>query len=158
MDNIFKPTKKNETNNSEGVYEGALTITAWLNDEKQNSIITDCHGNDIIVVPVSFLNDDKGEWKKSDRLLKSFIGKLKNPVMIIKEYENSFIKAVTPNKVMKFSVFFKKKPALRLGAAMDGSKVLKGISDDYYFYNSDTIRFIIFDDSVENEKKMREIL
>ena len=40
MENIFKPTKKNETNNSEGVYEGALTITAWLNDEKQNSIRT----------------------------------------------------------------------------------------------------------------------
>lgn len=154
MDNLFKPIKKNETNN----FEGTLTMTAWLSDEKQNSIVTDCHGNDIIVVPVSFLNDDNGKWKKSDRLLKSFIGKLKNPVMIIKEYENSFIEAVTPNKVMKFAVFFKKKPALRLGAATDGSKILKGISDDYYFYNSDTIRFIIFEDGVENEKKMREIL
>ena len=158
MDNIFKPIKKNETNNSEGVYEGTLTVTSWLNDGQQNTTIKDCHGNDIITIPVSFLNDDNGEWKKADKLLKSFIGKLKNPVMIIKEYENSFIKAVTPNKVMKFSVFFKKKPALRLGAAMDGSKVLKGISDDYYFYNSDTIRFIIFEDGVENEKKMMEII
>ena len=41
---------------------------------------------------------------------------------------------------------------------LHGSNLMKGISDDYYFYNSDTIRFIIFEDSVENEKKMREIL
>lgn len=155
---IFKPIKKNNANDSDGVYEGTSTITSWLNEGHQNTIIKDCHGNDIMSIPVSFLNDDKGDWKKADKLLKSFIGKLKNPVMVIKECENSFIKAVTPNKVMKFAVCFKKKPALRLGAAMDGSKVLKGISDDYYFYHSDTIRFIIFEDGVENEKKMREIL
>lgn len=158
MKDIFKPIKKNDTDKIEGVYEGSITITAWLNGKNTDATTKDCHGNEIITIPVSFLNDDNGDWKKADKLLKSFIGKLKNPVMVIREFENDFITGVTPNKVMKFGVTFKKKPALRLGATMDGSKVLKGITDNYYFYNSDTIRFMIFEDTIENEKKMMEII
>jgi hypothetical protein len=55
-------------------------------------------------------------------------------------------------------VSFKKKPSLRLGLSWDDSKILKGISDDFYYYQSDLMRLMIFEDSVENEKKMREIL
>ena len=154
MENIFKPIEKKE--NKE--FEGVMTATAWLNQTYKKETMKDCQGNEIVMLPVSFLNDDKGNWKQADKLLKSFIGKLKNPVMLVKEFDNEFIDAVTPNVVMKFATSFKKKSSLRLGASMDGSKVLKGIADDYYFYHSDTIRFMIFEDSIENEKKMREIL
>lgn len=157
MENIFKPIEKKE--NIIDDFEGVFTATAWLNDTHKKDTSKDCQGNEIMMLPVSFLNDDKGNWKQADKLLKSFIGKLKNPVMIVKEFNNEFIDAVTPDVVMKFATSFKKKPSLRLGASIDGSKVLKGISsDNYYFYHSDTIRFMIFEDSVENEKKMREIL
>jgi hypothetical protein len=155
MLDIFKPTKKDD---SEKVYEGAVTVTAWLKGNRESSVSKDCHGDDIMTIPVSFLNDDYGDWKHADKLIKSFISKLKNPVMIIKEYKNDFIEATTPDVIRKFKVTFKKKPSLRLGISFDDSKVLKGISDDFYYYQSDILRFIIFDDSVENEKKMREIL
>lgn len=154
MENIFKPIEKKE--NKE--FEGVMTATAWLNQTDKKETKKDCHDNEIVMLPVSFLNDDKGNWKQADKLLKSFIGKLKNPVMLVKEFDNGFISTITTDTIMKFATSFKKKPSLRLGASMDGSKVLKGIADDYYFYHSDTIRFMIFEDSVENEKKMREIL
>lgn len=156
MDNIFKPTKKDEP--THGAFEGTITVTAWLEGGHKNDVIKDCHGDNIKVMPVSFLNDDNGDWKQADKLLKSFIGKLKNPVMLVKEYEHDFITATTPNEIMKFAVTFKKKPSLRLGLSWDDSKVLKGISDDFYFYQSDMMRLMIFEDTVENEKKMREIL
>lgn len=157
MDNIFKPIEKKE--NTSVVFEGVVTATAWLEGNYQRGVIKDCNGDDIPIINVDFLKDDNGDWKKASKLIKSYISKLKNPVMVIKEFEHDFVKTTTPNKVMKFAVVYGKKPTLGLGISFDGSKVLKGISsDDYYFYHSDIIRFMIFDDSVEKEKKMREIL
>lgn len=158
MENIFKPIKKDNHNEMEMDFAGVATATAWLEDKNEKKIVKDCNGNDIVKIAVSYLKDDNGDWKRFDKLIKSYISKLKNPVMLIKEYKNDFITTTTPDKIMKFAVVHGKKPSLCLGMSMNGSNVLKGISDDYYFYNSDIIRFMIFEDSMENEKKMMEII
>ena len=158
MQDIFKPIKKDDSNDTYIELEGVATATRWMQENFNKKIVKDCHGNDIVEIAVSYLKDDNGDWKRFDKLIKSFISKLKNPVMLLKEYDNDFIKTTTPDTIMKFAVVHKRKPSLCLGMSTNGSKVLKGISDDYYFYQSDLIRFMIFEDSVENEKKMREIL
>lgn len=153
--NVFKSNKKDD--GGEEAFEGVACASGWLK-EKQLKTFKDCNGDDIPTIPISYLNDDDGMWKSRDTLLKNFINKLKNPVMLVKEYEHDFIKETVSDKIMKFAVTFRKKPSLRLGMSFDGSKVLKGVSDGYYFYQSDVIRLMIFEDSVENEKKMREII
>lgn len=158
MQDIFKPIKKDDSNDTYIELEGVATATRWMQENFNKKIVKDCHGNDIVEIAVSYLKDDNGDWKRFDKLIKSFISKLKNPVMLIKEYDNDFITNTTPDVIRKFAVVHKRKPSLCLGMSMDGSKVLKGISDDYYFYQSDLLRFMIFEDGVENEKKMREIL
>ena len=157
MNDIFKPVN-NENNR---VFAGCATLTAWFNhkhDVEAYKGKMDCNKKFIFDIPVSFIKDDKGEWKKADKTLRKFISKLKNPVMIVKEFAHDFIKTTTPDRVMKFGVYFKNEPSILLGVSFDDSEVLKGSTNDYYFYQSDVLRFIIFDDSVENEKKMREIL
>ena len=133
-----------------------VNATAWLNDNLQGSF-KDCHDNVIDTVNVSYLKDDYGKWVQRNKLLKGFISTLKNPVMLIKEFNHDFVKVMTPG-VRKFGVGFKKQPCIGLGMSLDGNKVLKGITDGYYFYQSDLIRFVIFEDGVETEEKMRGII
>ena len=133
-----------------------VNATAWLNDNLQGSF-KDCHGNVIDSVNVSYLKDDYGKWVQRNKLLKGFISTLKNPVMLIKEFNHDFVKVMTPG-IRKFGVSFKKQPCIGLGMSLNGNKVLKGITDGYYFYQSDLIRFVIFEDGVETEKKMRGII